>query len=81
MKIACNGRRLEAWHASELLVAAGGETIADMMAAQGFRLKPMRAPRRLRHGNLVLRFAWEKRDDNVKVVIRAVITLAAPDVG
>jgi hypothetical protein len=47
------------------------------MVVTGFRLKPMRAPRGLRNGNLVLRFVWERRDGNLRVVVRSTITLEA----
>jgi hypothetical protein len=80
VKIACDGRRLDAHEASALFAAAGENVLVNMMAAQGFQLKPMRAPRRLHHGNLVLRLVWEKRDGNVRVVVRSTITLVAPDV-
>jgi hypothetical protein len=75
MKLTLDGRRLNEHEARELLALAGEIVMAATMAAAGFRMKPVRAPKGLHNGNLVMRFAWEKRDGNLKAVIRSTIIL------
>lgn len=77
VRIMLDGRRMEQCQVDALLVAAGETTMAHTMDAAGFKLKPVRAPRGLRNGDLVLRFVWEKRDGNLRVVVRSTITLEA----
>ena len=77
MKLICDGRRLDGHIVADLLSASGSMAMASTMEALGFQMKPVRAPRGLRRGNLVLRFVWEKRDGNMRAVIRSTIILEA----
>lgn len=78
MKRVCTGQRLTDRAASALLAELGEHGMMDAMQGLGFRLKPVRAPKGLTNGNLVLRYAWEKRDGNVRTVIRGTVILEAP---
>ncbi len=77
MKLTLDGRRLDDRTVALLLSAAGDAAMDAMLMSLGFRRKPVRAPKGLHNGDLVLRFAWEKRDGNMRAVIRSVITLEA----
>ena len=77
MKIMLDGRRLEDRDVDALLAIAGDAAMARTLLDNGFRRKPTRTPRGLRNGDLVLRFVWEKRDGNLKVVVRSTLTLEA----
>lgn len=80
--IACDGRKLTGPQAAALgaaLAAAIQPEMAQTMAAQGFALCAMRAPR-MRNGELVIRICWKKREDGVRTVIRGTIILQAPTI-
>lgn len=77
MKITLDGRRLNEHDVDALLMISGDTAMAHTLEGAGFKRKPVRAPRGLRNGDLVLRCVWEKRDGNLKVVVRSTITLEA----
>ncbi|HQU16652.1 MAG TPA: hypothetical protein PLO69_11195 [Gammaproteobacteria bacterium] len=70
MKIALNGRRLNCYSESELLATCGWTTLAATLRAEGFVLRPVRAPRSLKHDRLHLRLTWTRRDGALTETIR-----------
>ena len=76
MNIICDGRRLNVRQAQALMSVVEPDMMSSM-AAQGFRLCPMRAPRTVK-GLLVVRFAWQKKVAGIKVVMRGTVTFQRP---
>ena len=77
MKLMLDGRRLDDHLVDTLLFIAGHTAMNATLTSLGFHRKPVRAPKGLRNGDLVLRFAWEKREGNMRAVIRSIIALEA----
>lgn len=76
--VVCNGRRIGRRAAAELLHAVQQHELGALMMAQGFVLKPVRAPRDLTNGDLVLRLTWSKTEANATITVRSTVRLHPP---
>jgi hypothetical protein len=66
MIIKVNGRRLTGADVDEILRFSGHEALAKFMAADGYHLQPLRAPRRYTGNIWRLNLTWTRRDPGEK---------------
>jgi len=62
MRVKINGKRLDDGQIAELLRLSGYESINRSLLAQGYDLRPLRAPRTFKGGMVTFRFCWVRSD-------------------
>jgi hypothetical protein len=80
MRIALNGRRLTQAQTLALLDQTGFREMSDRNIADGYRLNPVRAPRRMDNGCVAFHLSWTLRDVNVRTTLRLRVVMDATPV-
>lgn len=75
MMILLNGRRFRRDQVRELLAECGWGELAAHMDADGFVLRPIRAPRRLVNNRLNLRLTWVRQVGETVETVRLSATI------
>lgn len=78
MKIVCDGHRLGREEAAGLMADAQQSQLGALMRSLGYTLQPLRAPRGLTNGQVIIRLTWSKREANAVMTVRTTIRLHAP---
>lgn len=78
MIVVCNGRRMARQAFAALATAIGQLPLSELMQREGYTLQPVRAPRGLTNGEVVLRLTWSKAEANATIVVRSTVRLRAP---
>jgi hypothetical protein len=77
MILKLNGRRLDTAQVTDLIVAAGYQDLAAALAAQGYRMLPMRGPRAIANGQISIRMVWVKDAPDCHLVLRMTASVEA----
>ena len=77
MRVLLDGHRLSADEVAELLATLGMQAFAQNLVADGYTMRPVRAPRRMPHNRLTFRLCWVAADPNAAMVVRLNATIDA----
>jgi hypothetical protein len=75
MKLRLDGHRLTAPEIAALIVELGWIGMDARFREDGFSLRPIRAPKRMRNGRLNFRLCWVRKDGAVTETIRMSATV------
>lgn len=80
MRIQLDGRRLSNTQALSLLGEVGLRDMSDRHVAEGYRLNPVRAPRRMENGTVAFQLSWTRRDCQFRATLRLRVVMDATPV-
>jgi hypothetical protein len=80
MRLRLDGHRLTPAETLDLLNEAGLRALSDRNAADGYRLNPVRAPRRMENGGVTFKVSWTQRAKNLRATLRLRVVLDATPV-
>jgi hypothetical protein len=70
MRLILDGHRLTIAEVLTLLDTMGWREMAAGFSAEGFHLKPIRAPKRMPNGRFTIRLCWQRQDGMLVETIR-----------
>ena len=77
MRVRLDGHRLTDSEIAHLLARLGMTGLAEQLAADGYKLQPARAPRRIPHNRATFRLCWTLRDQDSVLTVRTTGTINA----
>jgi hypothetical protein len=80
MRLRLDGRRLSSAQTQSLLDEVGLRDMSDKRVADGYRLNPVRAPRRMENGAVAFQVSWTRRDGAFRATLRLRVVMDATPV-
>lgn len=80
MRLRLDGRRLTLTETTVLLGEIGLSGMSDHHVASGYRLNPVRAPRRMDNGCVAFHLSWSRRDGSMRATLRLRVVMDATPV-
>ena len=77
LRLKLDGHRLTDPEVQHLLGVLGMQELAQKLVADGYALKPVRAPRRIPHNRATFRLCWAQRDADSVLTVRLNATINA----
>ena len=77
MRLRLDGQRLTPAQTEALLAETGLCDLSDRHAQDGFRLNPVRAPRRMDNGSVSFCLSWSRREGVIRGTLRLRIVMDA----
>ena len=77
LRLKLDGHRLTEAEVADLLVTLDMVPFASTLKADGYTLRPVRAPRAIPNNRATFRLCWEARDMNAVRTLRLAVAIAA----